>query len=156
MWDGGRRGSGRRRGLARGRDGGEMPTVPEPEFRTYYGVPVVKAPSWKHDIPAYLFTGGVAGGCSLLALGGDLTGRPALRTAGRVGSLGALLASTYFLINDLGRPERFYMMLRVAKPTSPMSMGTWILAVYGPAAGVAAAAEAAPWLPRRGALGLAR
>ena len=25
------------------------------------------------------------------------------------------------------------MMLRVAKPTSPMSMGTWLLGSYGPA-----------------------
>jgi hypothetical protein len=47
-------------------------------------------------------------------------------------------ASGYFLINDLGRPERFYMMLRVARPTSPMSMGTWLLALFGPASGLAA------------------
>jgi hypothetical protein len=32
-------------------------------------------------------------------------------------------------------------MLRVAKPTSPMSVGTWLLTLYGPQAGVAAAAE---------------
>jgi hypothetical protein len=71
-------------------------------------------------------------------------------------SLAALGASTYFLIHDLGRPERFHHMLRVAKPTSPMSMGTWILAAFGPAAGLAAVSEAAPWLPRRGAPGLVR
>ena len=47
-------------------------------------------------------------------------------------------------------------MLRVAKLTSPMSVGTWILSAFGPAAGVAAVAEAAPWLPERGVLGLAR
>ena len=150
MWQGGRR----RRG--KGREGGEQPTVPPVEFRDYYGIPVVKAATWKHDIPAYLFTGGLAGGSSLLAVGGQLTGQSALRVAGRVTSLGALLASTYFLINDLGRPGRFLNMLRVAKPTSPMSMGTWVLAVYGPMAGVAAVSEAAPFLPKRGALGVAR
>jgi hypothetical protein len=32
-------------------------------------------------------------------------------------------------------------MLRVLKPTSPMSVGTWILSAYGPLAGVAGAAE---------------
>jgi hypothetical protein len=47
-------------------------------------------------------------------------------------------------------------MLRVAKLTSPMSVGTWILSAFGPAAGVAALAEAAPWLPERGLLGLGR
>jgi hypothetical protein len=104
---------------------------------------------WRPDIPAYLFTGGLAAGCALLGAGADLTGRPVTRRAARVTALGALAASTYFLINDLGRPARFHHMLRVAKPTSPMSMGTWILAAFGPAAGLAAVAEAVPWLPRR-------
>jgi hypothetical protein len=115
--------------------------------RSYYGRPILKRPTWRHDIPAYFFTGGLAAGCSLMAAGADLTGRPALRRAGRLASLAALGASTYFLINDLGRPDRFYNMLRVAKPTSPMSVGSWLLAAYGPAAGVAAAGE----LPIRGA-----
>ena len=47
------------------------------------------------------------------------------RCAGPAGSprLGAVGASVYFLVDDLGRPERFHHMLRVAKPTSPMSVG---------------------------------
>jgi hypothetical protein len=130
--------------------------VPPAEFKSYYGRPIVKAPVWKHDIAAYLFTGGLAAGSALLAAGGDATGRPALRRSGRIASLGALVASTYFLVNDLGRPSRFHHMLRVAKPTSPMSMGTWILTAFGAAAGAAAVAEAAPLLPERGVLGLAR
>ena len=47
-------------------------------------------------------------------------------------------------------------MLRVAKPTSPMSVGTWILTAFGPAAGLAAVAEGARLLPERGVSGLAR
>ena len=148
---GGRGGSG-----GHGGSGGENLVVPPAQFRSYYGRPILKAPVWKHDIPAYLFTGGLAAGSSLLAAGGDLTGRPDLRRAGRAASLAGLGASTYFLINDLGRPERFYNMLRIAKPTSPMSMGTWILAAFGPAAGLAAITELAPLLPRRGIWGLAR
>jgi hypothetical protein len=130
--------------------------VPPAEFRSYYGRAIVKAPVWTHDIAAYLFTGGLAAGSALIAAGGDATGRPALRRAGRITSLGALIASTYFLVNDLGRPKRFLHMLRVAKPTSPMSMGTWVLSGFGAAAGAAAVAEAAPLLPERGVLGLAR
>ncbi|MFF5232815.1 NrfD/PsrC family molybdoenzyme membrane anchor subunit [Dactylosporangium sp. NPDC000521] len=149
----GQRGEGRRGG---GRGEREELRVPRADFRSYYGRPIVKAAVWKHDIAAYLFTGGLAAGSALLAAGADVSGRPATRRAGRVAALGALGASTYFLVNDLGRPERFHHMLRVAKPTSPMSMGTWILAAFGPAAGLAAVAEAAPWLPRRGPLGLAR
>jgi formate-dependent nitrite reductase membrane component NrfD len=53
------------------------------------------------------------------------------------------------LVKDLGRPERFHHMLRVAKPTSPMSVGTWILTLYGPFAGLAGAAELRGLLPRR-------
>ncbi|GAB1691921.1 NrfD/PsrC family molybdoenzyme membrane anchor subunit [Krasilnikovia sp. M28-CT-15] len=130
--------------------------VPPADFRSYYGRPIVKAPVWRHDIAAYLFTGGLAAGSALLAAGGQATGRPALRRAGRLSALGALGASTYFLINDLGRPDRFHHMLRVAKPTSPMSVGTWILTAFGAAAGAAAVAEAAPLLPTRGVPGLAR
>jgi hypothetical protein len=40
-------------------------------------------------------------------------------------------------------------MLRVAKPTSPMSVGTWILAAFGPGAGLAGAVELLPALPAR-------
>ncbi|MEV4520596.1 NrfD/PsrC family molybdoenzyme membrane anchor subunit [Micromonospora tulbaghiae] len=143
----------RRRG---GKGGGEQLNVPPVEFTSYYGRPVLKPPVWRWDIAAYLFTGGLAAGSSLLAAGGQLTGRPALRRAGRVAALAGVGASTYFLVNDLGRPSRFHHMLRVAKVTSPMSVGTWILSVFGPAAGVAAVAEAAPLLPERGVLGLGR
>ena len=132
------------------KDGPGDVNVPEADFRSYYGRPVIKAPVWKSDIAAYLFTGGLAAGSSLLAAGADATGRPGLRRAGRLTSLGAVGASTWFLIHDLGRPSRFANMLRVFKPTSPMSMGSWILAGFGPAAVLAAASELVAALPRRG------
>ncbi len=153
-------GGGRRRGVRR--DGGPYPgrvgdapaPVPPATFASYYGRPILKAPVWRYDIPAYLFCGGLAAGSALLAAGADLTGHDALRRATRIVGLGALGAGTYFLINDLGRPARFHHMLRVAKPTSPMSVGTWILACFGPSAGVAAVTELAPLLPRHGVSGL--
>src|ERR1700759_3317275 len=119
----------------------EQLAVPRARFRSYYGRAVLKPPVWEGKIPAYLFTGGLSAGAALLAAGADLTGRPALRRAGRLGGFAALLASVYLLIADLGRPERFHHMLRVAKPSSPMSVGTWILTAYGPGSGLAAAAE---------------
>ncbi|BCJ41071.1 polysulfide reductase [Actinoplanes ianthinogenes] len=129
--------------------------VPAADFRSYYGRPIVRPAVWTHDIAAYLFTGGLAAGSAMLAAGGDATGRPALRRAGRLTALAALGASTYFLINDLGRPDRFHHMLRVVKPTSPMSMGTWILSAFGAAAGISAAAEVAPRIPGLRTLGRA-
>jgi hypothetical protein len=146
----------RGRGLRRRREGGDQVTVPPVDFVSYYGRPILKPPVWKRDIPAYLFTGGLAAGSALTAAGAQLTGRAGLRQVGRWTALGGVAVSTYFLVHDLGRPERFHHMLRVAKLTSPMSVGTWILAAFGPAAGVAAVAELAPLLPRRGVLGLAR
>jgi hypothetical protein len=69
----------------------------------------------------------------------------------RLTALGAVTTSAGLLVEDLGRPSRFYNMLRVAKPTSPMSVGSWILAGYGPAAGAAAASEVLGVLPEVGA-----
>jgi len=124
--------------------------VPKADFRSYYGRPVLKPPVWEWKIPAYLFTGGLAAGSALLAAGADLTGRPALRRATRLGSVGGLTASMVLLVADLGRPERFHHMLRVAKPTSPMSIGTWILVAFSPGSVLPAADELVParWLPR--------
>src|SRR5690242_3633574 len=133
----------------RGGRGGEPTVVPEAEFRSYYGRPVLKPPVWKHEIPAYLFSGGLAAGAAVVAAGADLTGRPALRRASWLGSFGGLLASLWFLVADLGRPARFHHMLRVLKPTSPMSVGTWILTAFGPGVGAAAVNELVPLLPSR-------
>ena len=115
---------GRSRGSSRG---GDRVMVPDADFTSYYGRPIVKAAPWERDIAYYLFTGGVAAGSSLLAGGADLTDRPGLRRAGRIGSLVALLLSVVALVHDLGKPSRFLNMLRVVKLTSPMSVGTWIL-----------------------------
>jgi formate-dependent nitrite reductase membrane component NrfD len=139
----GRRGGRRRKGRA------EEQMVPDATFTSYYGRPVVKAAPWETAIPLYLFMGGIAGGSSLLGAGADLTGRPALCRVARIGATGAITVSLLALVADLGRPERFLNMLRVFKPTSPMSVGTWILTAYGPGAVVAGAAEVAKLLPVR-------
>ncbi len=139
-----RRGGGkrRRRGAGAGGDGArEMPMVPEAEFTSYYGRPVVKPPPWGHEVAAYLFLGGVAGGSGLLGLGAQLTGRPRLRRNARLGALGAVGLGAVALVADLGRPDRFYNMMRTFKITSPMSVGSWILSAFSGGIGVAAVAE---------------
>ncbi|GAY08696.1 NrfD/PsrC family molybdoenzyme membrane anchor subunit [Pseudonocardia sp. N23] len=135
--------TGRRRGHR------ERAMVPEAEFTSYYGRPIVKPSPWGPDIPAYLFLGGLAGASSLLAAGADLSGNGALRRPARVTALAAILGSFAALVHDLGRPARFHHMLRVAKVTSPMSVGSWILVAYAPMAGLAAAAEFRRLLPGR-------
>jgi len=121
---------------------GERAMVPPAEFTSYYGKPIVKEPTWAAlDIAGYLFLGGLAGASSTLAAGAELTGRPGLARPLKLGAAGAISLSLLALIRDLGRPERFLNMLRVFKPTSPMSVGVWILSAYAPAAVAAAAAE---------------
>lgn len=130
----GKRGPGRHRGA-------EEVMVPDAEFSSYYGRNIVKPAPWGHEIPAYLFLGGLAAGSALVAAGGEMSGRTELQRNGRLVALGALGASTYALVSDLGKPSRFYNMMRTVKLTSPMSVGSWILAGFGAFTGVAAFSE---------------
>jgi formate-dependent nitrite reductase membrane component NrfD len=117
----------------------------------YYGRPIIKPPVWEErEIAGYLFLGGLAGASSILAAGADLSGRPELARGSRVMATGAVGLSLAALIKDLGRPGRFLNMLRVFKPTSPMSVGVWILVGYAPLAGGAAASDVLGRHPRLG------
>lgn len=143
-------------GVNAGRPGrrrrGEQPMVPDAAFTSYYGKPVLNPPVWQSpDIPGYLFLGGLAGAASLMAAGADVTGRAALSRASKAGAFAAGGLSLVGLVRDLGRPARFMNMLRVLKVTSPMSVGSWVLSGYLPAAGVAALTALTGRLPRTGA-----
>ncbi len=138
---------GNRSGRRRREGGRDNQVVPDVTFTSYYGRQVVRPSPWAADIPAYLFLGGLAAGSSLLGAGADLTGRPSLRRTGRLGAAAAITVSFGALIHDLGKPSRFVNMLRVAKHTSPMSVGTWLLTAYSPFAILGAAAEVAWILP---------
>jgi hypothetical protein len=140
-----------RRGRRRGRrpGAGEVSMVDEVEFTSYYGRPIIKAPVWKSpDVPLYLFLGGAAGTSAVLGALGDLSGRQRLARSGRVVAGGGAIASVAFLVHDLGRPERFLHMLRVFKPTSALSVGSYILSPFSAAAGATAAVELLGWFPR--------
>jgi formate-dependent nitrite reductase membrane component NrfD len=139
-------GPGRRR-----RRGGEQPMVPDAQFTSYYGRPVIKEPVWRvPDVPGYLFLGGLAGASSVLAAGAQQSGYGELARVAKVAALGAISLSAGALVHDLGRPGRFVNMLRVFKPSSPMSVGSWLLAAYGPVAGAAAVSEVTGILPQAG------
>jgi len=131
----------RRSGEGKRRRRDESLMVPDAEFSSYYGRPVVKPAPWGHEVGAYLFLGGVAGGSGLLAAGAQLTGRKLWRRNTRLAALGAVLLGAVALVKDLGRPERFVNMLRTFKLTSPMSVGSWILSFFSAGIGVAAVSE---------------
>lgn len=149
---GGKRGR-KRPGGGRTDGSAEMMMVPDIEFESYYGHNIVKPPPWGHEVAAYLFLGGVAGGSGLIALGAQLTGREVLRRNARLGSMVAVAIGGAALVKDLGRPDRFYNMLRTVKLTSPMSIGSWILTGYSVGGSVVAAAEVDRLLGERLPLG---
>src|SRR5262249_43411978 len=105
---------------------------------TYYGLPVLQEPVWIWTVPAYLFVGGLAGAASALGAASLVAGGPTLERLERrcrvLGLAGDVLGSG-LLVADLGRPSRFLNMLRVFRPTSPMSVGSWILTLSGAANG---------------------
>ena len=112
---------------------------------TYYGRPQLKqAPFNNWVVGGYIFLAGLSGASALLAAAGDLgRGRDAggLVRRGRYLSLLAPTVGSVLLIWDLHTPKRFYNMLRVAKSTSPMSIGTWVLMSFSGFAGLSAAAQ---------------
>lgn len=127
--------------------------VPPAEFTSYYGKPILKPPVWKSpDVPAYLYLGGLAGASAVMAAMSDLTGSRELRRVGRVVAAGGATVSVGALIHDLGRPLRFLHMLRVFKPTSPLSVGSWILSPFSALTAAAAASELTGRLPVLGSL----
>src|SRR3954469_5823638 len=107
--------------------------VERAEPRSYYGRPIIKEPVWTPEIPFYFYTGGLAGASAGLALLSDFRGEHAVARRAWITALAGGMASPALLISDLGVPSRFINMLRMFKLTSPMSVGSWILAGFGAA-----------------------
>jgi formate-dependent nitrite reductase membrane component NrfD len=118
-----------------GQASGIEATPTAPADITYYGRPVLKPPVWIWTIPVYFFVGGVAGAAMTLGFAVQICGSFELRRFEErcrwIGAIGGGIG-TVLLISDLGRKERFLAMLRVFRPTSPMSVGSWVLALATP------------------------
>lgn len=109
--------------------------LPEPQpDPTYYDRPLLNPPVWEWAIPTYYYVGGLAGAALVLAAAAQLKRSKRLprfiRRCHWIGFVGAAISGA-LLIYDLGRPSRFFNMLRVFRPTSPMNMGAWILSGAG-------------------------
>jgi len=129
-------------------------------------VPLLKAPVWTWEVPAYFFVGGASGAAAVIAAIAGFRGDAAslssvaalasiAERARWIAAVGALIAPP-LLISDLGRPARFLNMLRVFKIQSPMSVGAWTLLVFS-AAAVASLAlhevrDAPTWVALAGAV----
>ncbi len=122
-------------------DAPQEPWAAEPtaalEDPTYYDRPVLKEPVWISAVPVYFWVGGAAGAAA--ALGGvaqfaDREGFDGLIERARVLTAIGGGIGTSLLVLDLGKPSRALNMLRVFRPSSPMSVGSWLLAGVAPLA----------------------
>lgn len=99
----------------------------------YATSPVTKAPDW-HGLVAFdLLFNNLTTGLFLVAAIADLAAPEIFTSVARVAypvALLFLITDLTCLVLDLGDLWRFHHMLRVFKPTSPMSLGTWCLTVY--------------------------
>src|SRR5690242_1489664 len=118
----------------------------------YAGRVVTKPPEWHALVVLDVLLNNLSTGLFLAAAVGELAA-PATFTPVAVWAypvaLALLLADFACLVLDLGDPLRFHHMLRVFKPGSPMSLGTWLLTAYSlflTAVVAAGFVGAAPWV----------
>jgi len=103
---------------------------------------MLRSPGWHLLIVWYFFLGGIAGGAYFTAAIADNFGSARDRGVVRIGYVLALLmvlVCGILLVLDLGVPARFLNMLGAFKFHDPMSIGAWMLGVFGAFAFVSSA-----------------
>lgn len=122
-----------------------IPPSDTPNHPTYYNQPVIRSGHWTWQIILYFWVGGIAGASYVIGVVANLFGSKEDAELGRWGRYVALigaLISPILLIWDLGKPSRFFNMLRIIKVRSPMSVGTYGLIGFSGFAGISAVLQA--------------
>src|SRR5271168_4971873 len=99
----------------------------------YAHLPVTKVPAWHGIIAWDALLNGMATGLFLAAAVSELAAPAVFMHVAKIAypvALVLLLVDLGLLVLDLGDPLRFHHMLRVFKPGSPMSVGTWCLTIF--------------------------
>jgi hypothetical protein len=111
-----------------------QPPLPEQGGQSgYANMPVTKVPGWHGIIAWDALLNGMATGLFLAAAISELAAPAVFMRVAKVAypvALVLLLVDLGLLVLDLGDPLRFHHMLRVFKPSSPMSLGTWSLTIF--------------------------
>lgn len=100
----------------------------------YRDVPILREPTWNEEIAAYFYLGGAASGAYTLGALASLFGgrqREKLAHTAYMVAFAAVVPCAPLLIADLGMASRFYHMMRIFKPSSPMNLGAWTLITDG-------------------------
>jgi hypothetical protein len=101
---------------------------------TYYGRPAIKASPYGWIVATYIFVGALAAGLQIVVTAAELlgiSGSADVSLIGRAIALGGAILGGILLIAELHTKQRFYNMLRIFRPTSPMSIGTYVLIGFG-------------------------
>ena len=114
------------------------------DIPTYYDLPSLKQSFYGWKVSTYILVAGVAGSSQILATVAEFTDRDAyagLVRNGRYIAIAGSVVGSALLIIDLHTPARFYNMLRILRPTSPMSIGSYVLTSFGALSAFLAAAQ---------------
>jgi hypothetical protein len=119
---------------SRPQHGSTKPPLPKQGDQSgYEKKPVTKVPGWHGIIAWDALLNGMATGLFLAAAVSELAAPAVFTRVAKVAypiALVLLLVDLGLLVLDLGDPLRFHHMLRVFKPSSPMSLGTWCLTIF--------------------------
>lgn len=124
---------------------------------SYGGLPALKPSLYGWLVALYIFLGGLAGSAQILATllaWSGIDEADGLVLAGRAIALFGAVAGGVLLIVELHTPQRFYNMLRIFRPTSPMSIGTYVLSGFGVLAAATLAAQLFGWSDLAAATGM--
>jgi hypothetical protein len=108
-------------------------TAPRGTAAAYADRLVTKTPNWHGLVVLDVLFNNLSTGLFLVASLGELAAPAHFKPLAEVAYPIALLlmvADLVCLVLDLGDPWRFHHMLRVWKPSSPMSLGTWCLTAF--------------------------
>jgi hypothetical protein len=115
----------------------------------YANMTVTKVPGWHGIIAWDALLNGMAMGLFLVAAICELAASAVFMHVAKIAypiALVLLLVDLGLLVLDLGDPLRFHHMLRVFKPGSPMSLGTWCLTIFSLPLTAAAGLSVLSWL----------
>jgi hypothetical protein len=110
------------------------PPLPESGGQSgYANMTVTKVPGWHGIIAWDALLNGMATGLFLAAAISEFAAPAVFMRVAKVAypvAFVLLIVDLGLLVLDLGDPLRFHHMLRVFKPSSPMSLGTWSLTIF--------------------------
>ena len=121
-----------------------LPPAVQAEWRgeTYYGRPVTKASSFDWKVSFYIVAVGIAGASQVIAaVARRQPDGAGLARRARFLALAGSMVGPLVLVQHLKTKSRSYNMLRIVRPTSPMSLGSWLLTVFGGLTGLTVLGE---------------